>query len=192
MKLIDQWNELRTLIDQKEQEFIDQQEGLPPVFYEVTPNGQLAAKPVLKVIHVNPDQYVNFSGKRPNRDDLQNLQSKYYNLVLDTKYLRFRYDVYNSYCLGQVDNIRLFLDKSQAEARSKEIIERIAEENRLLSGGDHDRCQRCRKVVPKSQIITDTIIGRGRNASGKAIVTQTPMKFCGGECAAHEQWSREG
>lgn len=192
MKLIDQWNELRTLIEQKEQEFIDQQQGVPTVFYEVTPNGQLSAKPVIKVIHVNPDQYVNFSGKRPNRDDLRNLQSKYYNLVLDAKYLRFRYDVYNSYCLGQVDNIRLFIDKALAEVRSKEITDRIAEENRLLANGDHDRCQRCRKVVPKAQIITSTIIGRDRNAFGKAVVTQTPMKFCSGECAAHEQWSREG
>lgn len=201
MKLIDQWSELRTLIEKKEQEFIDQQEGAPTDFYEVTPNGQLNTKPVIKVIHVNPDQYVNFSGKRPNRDDLRNLQSKYYNLVLDAKYLRFRYDAYNSYCLDQVDNIRLFTDKSLAEAKTKEITDRIAEEERLLAGGDHDRCQRCRKVVPKAQIVNHTIIGRGRKAvfnswkgryEDKAVVTQEPMKFCSGDCAGCEQMSREG
>lgn len=192
MKLIDQWNELQTLIEKKEQEFIDEQKGLPTEFYEVTPNGQLYERRVVEVIHVNNDQYVNFSGKRPNREDLRNLQSKYYNLVLDAKYLRFRYDEYNSYSLEQVDNKRLFSDKSLAEAKAKEITDRIAEENRLLAGGDHDRCQRCRKVVPKTQIVNDTIIGRGRNAYGKSIVTQTAMKFCSGECAAHEQWSREG
>lgn len=192
MKLIDQWNELMALIEQKEQEFINKQEGMPTVFYEVFPNGNLNIKPVVKIVHNNYDQYVNFLGKRPSSEDLQKLQSKYYNLVLDKKHLRFRYDQYNSYGLDQVDNVRLFIDKSIAEVKAKEITDRIAEENRLLAGSDHDRCERCRKVVPKAQIVNNTIIGRGRNAFGKSVVTQTPMKFCSGECAAHEQWSREG
>lgn len=192
MKIIDQWNELQTLIEQKEQEFISQQEGLPTEFYEVYPNGKLNVKPVLKVVHINYDQYVSYSGKKPSRDDLQKLQSKYYNLLLDEKHLRFRYDQYNGYGLEQIDNVTLFIDKSVAEIKAKEITDRIAEEERLLAGGGYDRCQRCSKVVPKEQIITSTIIGRDRNAYGKAIVTQTPMRFCGGECAAHEQWSREG
>lgn len=192
MKLIDQWNELQALIEQKEQEFINQQEGLPAEFYEVTPNGQLITKPVVKVVHSNYDQYVNFPGKGPRREDLQKLQSKYYNLMLDKKHLRFLYDKYNGYGLEKVDNIRLFIDKHLAEAKAKEITDRIAEEEKLLSGGDHERCQRCRKVVPKSQIVNHTIIGRSRNAFGKAVVTQTPMKFCSGECAGCEQMSREG
>jgi predicted DNA-binding WGR domain protein len=192
MKLIDQWNELQTLIEKKEQEFIAEQRGLPTEFYEVYPNGQLNVKPVIKVVHSNFSQYVNFVGKRPSREDLQKLQNKYYTLVLDEKYLRFRYDQYNSYGMDQVDNKRLFIDRSLAEAKAKELTDRIAEEERLLSGGDHDRCQRCRKVVPKAQILNSTIIGRSRNAFGKAIVTQTPMKFCSGECAGCEQMSREG
>lgn len=192
MKIIDQWNELQALIEQKEQEFINQLEGLPTEFYEVYPNGQLNIKPVIKVVHINYDQLVNYSGKKPGRDDLRNLQSKYYNLLLDKKHLRFRYDQYNGYGLEQVDNTRLFIDKSMAEAKAKEITDRIAEEERLLAGGDHDRCQRCGRVAPKAQIVNHTIIGRGRNSFGKAIVTQTPMKFCSGECAGCEQMSREG
>jgi hypothetical protein len=192
MKLIDQWNELQALIEQKEQQFIDKQEGLPSEIYEVSYNGQLTVKSVLKVIHVNSKQYVNFVGKRPNREDLQRLQSKYYNLELDKKHIRFRYDQYNSYGFEEIDNKKVFIDRSLAEARAKEITDRIAEEERLLAGGAHDRCQRCRKVVPKTQIITSTIIGRSRNEFGKAIVTQTSMKFCSGECAGCEQMSREG
>lgn len=201
MKLIDQWNELQTLIEQKEYEFVNQQEGLPTEFYEVYPNRQLNIKPVVKVVHINYDQLVNYSGKKPGRDDLRNLQSKYYNLLLDKKHLRFRYDQYNGYGLEQVDNTRLFIDKSMAEAKAKEITDRITEEERLLAGDDHDRCQRCRKVVPKSQIVNHTIIGRGRKQvfnswkgkyEDKACVTQELMKFCSGECATHEQYSREG
>lgn len=201
MKLIDQWNELQTLIEKKEQEFIDEQKGLPTEFYEVTPNGQLNARPVVKVIHVNSSQYVNFIGKRPSQEDLRKLQNKYYTLVLDEKYLRFRYDQYNSFGIDQVDNKRLFIDRSLAEAKAKEITDRIVEEERLLAGGDHDRCQRCRKVVPKTQIVNHTIIGRGRKAvynswknryEDKAVVTHEPMKFCSGECAGYEQMSREG
>lgn len=193
MTLIEQWNEIAGLIEQKKQAFIDQQEGLPTVFFIVHPNGQLKEVPVIKVIHVNYDQNPYYTGKRPTREDIRNIQSIYYNLKLSADFIRLQYDHYNSLSIKQINESRMmFFDREAAIGLSKEITDRIAEENRLLAGGDHDRCQRCRKVVPRSQIVNNTIIGRDRNAFGKSIVTQTPMKFCSGECAAHEQWSWEG
>jgi hypothetical protein len=192
MTLQKKWDEIKGLIEERTEAFISSRQGLPAVIYEVRPNGQLIEKPVVKVIHYNDAQRLYFTGKKPNREDIKRIESIFYNLVFDEKFLRFRYDEWNSYNMEQIKAYNLFLDKDEAEAKAKEITERIAEEERLIAGGDHDRCQRCRKVVPKSQIVTDTIIGRSRNAAGKAVVTQTPMKFCGGLCAAHEQMSREG
>lgn len=193
MTLIDQWNEIAGLIEQKKQAFIEQQEGLPTIFFIVHPNGQLKEVPVVKVIHVNYEQNPCYIGKRPTREDIRKIQSIYYSLKLSSDFIRLQYDQYNSHSIKQIEESRMmFFDREAAVNLSKEITDRIAEENRLLTGGDHDRCERCRKVVPKTQIVTDTIIGRGRNASGKSVVTQTPMKFCSIECAAHEQWSREG
>lgn len=191
MTLQKKWDEIKGLIEERIEAFIISRKDLPAVIYEVRPNGQLIEKPVVKVIHYNDGQRLYFTGKKPNREDIRRIESIFYNLVLDEKYLRFRYDEYNSYSMEQIKTYNLFLDKEPAEAKAKEIIDRIAEEERLLANG-HERCQRCRKVVPKSRIITDTIIGRSRNAFGKSIVTQTPMNFCSGECAAHEQMSREG
>jgi hypothetical protein len=201
MTLQKKWDEIKRLIEERTKAFISSRKGLPTIIYEVTPNGQLIEKPVVKVIHYNNEQRIYFAGKKPSREDVKRVESIFYNLVLDEKYLRFRYDECNSYNMEQINMYNLFLDKSQAEAKCKEITERIAEEERLLSGGDHDRCQRCKKVVPKSQIVSHTIIGRGRKAlfnswknryEDKAVVTQELMNFCSGECAGNEQMSREG
>lgn len=53
-------------------------------------------------------------------------------------------------------------------------------------------CQRCRKQVLTETLLQRTIIGRSRNNRGEAIITNESMAFCSEECAAHEQWSREG
>lgn len=201
MKLIDQWEEIKSIIEDKVIAFIQEQKDLPKVFYEVTPNGQFKEFPILKVVHFNSNQSLYYSGKKPTREDIRRIQGYYYNLELDTKNFRFQYDhAGNSRSLQQIEEYNnLFLDKAVAESKAKEITDRIAEEERLLTNG-HERCQRCRKVVPKEQIITHTIIGRGRKTvynswknryEDKACVTQEPMKFCSGECAAHEQMSRE-
>ena len=193
MKLIDQWKQIELAIEKKQQAFIDQQEGLPTVIFQVQHNGVLKEIPVVKVIHLNYNQRVYYSGKRPTKEEIRMIQGIYYNLVLSKEFIRLQYDNYNSYSMKEIeDNKMMFLVREPAEKLSKEITDHIAEEERLLAVGNHERCQRCRKVVPKSQIIVDNIIGRSRNAFGKAIVTQTPMKFCGGQCAAHEQMSREG
>ena len=192
MTLQKKWDEIKGLIEERTEAFISSRKGLPTIIYEVTPNGQMIEKPVVKIIHYNNDQRLYFTGKKPNREDVKRIESIFCNLVFDEKFLRFRYDEYNSYSMEQINTYNLFLDKAHAEAKAKEITDRIAEEERLLAGGDHDRCQRCRKVVPKTKIVNHTIIGRSRNTSGKAIVTQTSMKFCSGECAGNEQMSREG
>jgi hypothetical protein len=202
MTLQQKWDSIKKLINERTDAFVQSQTGLPTVFYQVTYNGQLKELPVLKVVHINTDQWLAFSGKKPNREDCRKIESIYYNQVCDEKYLRFIYDAPgNSYSLERIkEDKMLFLDKSEAEKLAKEITDRIAEEERLLANG-HERCQRCRKVVPASEILTHTIIGRDRkpvwnNWKGryedKAVVTQEPMKFCGGECAGNEQMSREG
>jgi hypothetical protein len=191
MTLQKKWDEIKGLIEERTEAFILSCKDLPTIIYEVTPNGKLIEKAVVKVIHYNDNQRLYFNGKKPNREDIRRIESIFYNLVFDEKYLRFRYDEYNSYSMEQIKTYNLFLDRESAESKAKEIIDRIANDEILLANG-HERCQRCRKVVPKEQIITNTIIGRGRNAFGKAVVTQTPMRFCGGQCAAHEQMSREG
>jgi hypothetical protein len=202
MTLIEKWEKIQTLIDQKQQDFIDKLGGLPTVFYQVMHNGLLKEIPVVKVVHINYDQVPSFSGKRPSKDDIYKIQSIYNNLIFDAKFIRLRYDQHNSYSLKQIEEDKmLFLDRNAAESLSKEITDRIAEEERLLAGGDHERCRRCEKVVPISQMQTHTIIGRGRKQvwnswkgryDDKAVVTQEPMRFCSGECAGNEQMSREG
>jgi hypothetical protein len=201
MTLQQKWDSIKKLIEEKTESFILSIPNLPTVIYEVLPIGKLIEKPVVKVIHYNNDQRLYFNGKKPNRGDVIRIESIYYNLILDEKYLRFRYDECNSYDMEQIKTYNLFLDKVQAEAKAKDITDRIIEEQILLSGGAHDRCQRCSRVVPKSQIVNHTIIGRGRKAvynswknryEDKAVVTQEPMKFCSGECAGNEQMSREG
>jgi hypothetical protein len=191
MTLQKKWDEIKGLIEERTEAFILSCKDLPTIIYEVTPSGKLIEKAVVKVIHYNDNQRLYFNGKKPNREDIRRIESIFYNLVFDEKYLRFRYDEYNSYSMEQIKTYNLFLDRESAESKAKEIIDRIANDEILLANG-HERCQRCRKVVPKEQIITNTIIGRGRNSFGKAVVTQTPMRFCGGQCAAHEQMSREG
>lgn len=193
MTLQKKWDDIKGLIEERLEAFIATFKDLPKVLYKVEYNGKLKELPVIKVVYYNKDQLLYFSGKKPNREDVATIERIFNNLVFDKKYFRFRYDEYNSYSMEQIETDKmLFIDRETAAKLSKEITDRIAEEERLLAGGDHDRCQRCRRVVPKSQIITGTIIGRGRNSFGKAIVTQEPMKFCSGTCAAHEQWSREG
>jgi hypothetical protein len=149
--------------------------------------------PVLKVEHINYDQWPYYSGKKPTREDVRKIESIYYNQICDAKYLRLVYDnAGNHYDLKRIEEDKyLFLNKCDAEKLAKEINDRIKHEEHLLANG-HERCQRCRKVVPANEIVPHTIIGRSRNAFGKAIVTQEPMKFCSGTCAGHEQMSREG
>jgi hypothetical protein len=202
MTLQKKWDEIKGLIEQKTEEFVKSLTGLPTMVYEVGYNGQLKEIPVLGYEHLNSQQLPYYQGKKPTREDVRKIESVYYNLVLDRKFVRYKYDQYNSYSQQWIDdNPRLFIDRTEASRLAKEISDRIAEENSLLAGGDHDRCQRCRKVVPKAQIINHTIIGRGRKAvynswknryEDKAVVTHEPMKFCSGECVAHEQMSREG
>lgn len=201
MTLQKKWDEIKGLIEERTEAFISSRHNLPTVIYEVTPNGKLIKKPVVKVIHYNDEQRLYFCGKKPSREDIRRIESIYYNLKFDEKFLRFCYDNCNSYSMEQINEYRLFLNKEPAEAKAKEITDRITEENQLLAGGNHDRCQRCRNVVPKSQIVNHTIIGRSRKSvynnwknryEDKAVVTHEPMKFCSGECAGNEQMSREG
>lgn len=56
----------------------------------------------------------------------------------------------------------------------------------------HVACGYCHKQFPESQKVHHTIIGRSRDAFGRACVTQEPMVFCSGQCAGNEQMAREG
>lgn len=202
MTFLDKYEKVKQLIKQKIEEFIQSQTDLLQVFYEIGYNGELKEFMVLKVDYYNSNQPLHFNGKKPNRDDMRRIESVYYNLELDKKYFCFIYDQHGNWkTLERIESDqRLFLDKAMAEVKAKEIADRIALEEQLLANG-HERCQRCRKVVPKEQIVTSTIIGRDRKPvynswknryESKAAVTQTPMKFCSGTCAGHEQMSREG
>jgi hypothetical protein len=62
-------------------------------------------------------------------------------------------------------------------------------------------CAYCGKQIPINDLISKTIIGRGRKQvwnswkqrnEDKAYVTEQKLKFCSGKCAGNEQMSREG
>lgn len=85
-----------------------------------------------------------------------------------------------------------YLTKEQAEEKSQTNRAIFEAEEALISSGSHFRCQRCTKVSAKEQMVKGNIIGRSRDRFGKACLTDEPMIFCSGQCAAHEQMSREG
>lgn len=100
----------------------------------------------------------------------------------------------------KLDDISKFLTKEEAEKKSLERKEIMERENYLLKN-KHTRCQRCGKIVPDADVVSNTIFGRGRKNVfdsrkgqyvSKSCVTTEPMKFCSSTCAANEQMSREG
>lgn len=89
-------------------------------------------------------------------------------------------------------DLHKYLTKEKAEEISMAEKAIFDAEEELVKSGTHFRCERCRKATDKQKMVRDTIIGRGRDYSGRACITREPMNFCSGQCAAHEQMSREG
>src|SRR5688500_5293543 len=104
MTLQQKWDNIKRLIDEKTEAFVDSLTGFPTVIYKVNPSGELVEMPIVKVVHINYEQLPSYSGKKPTREDLRKIESVFYNLVLDEKFIRFRYDQYNSYDLKQIED----------------------------------------------------------------------------------------
>ncbi len=196
--LLEQWNHYKSIIDTREQKFVDEVLALskliPEKLYYISPNGSIQVKDVSK-IYYSSGKYFSFN-KRPTKVDVQ--------LIKDFSEINYEFSIDNiqtvyteihSYGKSsgaiKFSELKKFLSLDEAKIKSEEVLSKIAEDNLKLQN-DHSRCGYCRKVFPNNEMVKDTIIGRGRDSFGKACCTKEPMIFCSGNCAGNEQMSREG
>ena len=202
---LEKWTYYKSIIDARETTFINSEiKEIPKAFYDVSSNGTIIVKTITGMSYHNR-KYFSFN-KRPTKIDVDKIkQYAEETPVLTSDNIFFHYEkICFSYkttgAISLPDSLLQFSSIIDAEAKSAEIKKIIEIEEALLQNG-HTRCARCRKVVPNSEVVTSNIIGRGRKQvwnswknryEDKACVTQTPMKFCSGTCAAHEQMANEG
>ncbi len=178
--------------------------GLPKEFYSVLPKGNIEPY----IIYGAMIYTGHYDIEKPTRKDIESINNFRINFPKYEKsdiYLKYRMqgNGYTTSGAVKVDDIfkKFHTSLNEAIAESEKRIEKLKSEQALLDTGNYIRCQRCTKVVATTESKTSVIIGRGRKQvwnswkgrmEDKACVTQTSMVFCSGECAAHEQMSREG
>jgi radical SAM protein with 4Fe4S-binding SPASM domain len=181
--------------------------GLPKEFYQVVPAGSVVTYEITGAI-IYTGFYENEKPTKKDIEAINNLRLCFPSYSKADIYLHYKYTYgdNNAYASGsqkETDFLKygFILDHEQALAKAKEITDLRTHEDQLLSNGDYVRCEKCRKVVLKTQSIKHNIIGRGRKQTwnswknryeDKACVTTTLMTFCSGQCAGNEQMSREG
>jgi len=203
---LEKFNHYEKLIAERDKQFVASViETLPTVVYDVQPSGRIQVYDVGEATYSN-GLYISFN-KRPSKEQVEEIKTHWDNRTpLSKDNIRIHY----SYAWSEsgsrassawkLSDFEKMLNLEHAELKALEINDRIKKEDELLNNG-HLRCERCRKVYPQTQKVVSNIIGRGRKQTwnswknrweDKACVSTTPMTFCSGECASHEQMSREG
>lgn len=187
---LEKWNYWKGLIDAREKAFVESEvTEIPSVLYSVHPNGGIGEKVITFVTYRNGKNFR--IDKRVTKVDVEEIKSfAENNEPLSMENIRFNYEEkhssFKSSGAVKINELDKFLTKEEAEIKSNEVKEKNAKEEILLKNG-HTRCQRCSKVVPDNEAVTEKMISYANfGAAGKV------MKFCSGTCAAHEQWSLEG
>ncbi len=187
---IEKWNYWKGIIDAREKLFVEAEVAeIPIALYSVYPNGTIGEKIVTQVTY-NNQQYFGFN-KRPTKNDVDKVkQFAENNRLLLKENIRYHYEEKHNYGKSsgavKINDLHTFLAKEDAERKSADIKDKKAHEEILLQNG-HSRCERCGKVVPTNEILTDKIISIATYGRSGRI-----MKFCSSTCAANEQCAHEG
>jgi hypothetical protein len=161
---------------------------------------QIAGRFVISELKVDDVKYCSHKyfwfDKRPTRklvEEIKSFAESEYQFQLENILIQYTQSgTFSSRGSFKYIDLHKYLTKEMAEEISLAEKAVFDAEEELIKSGTHFRCERCRKATDKNQMIRDTIIGRGRDHFGRACLTREPMSFCSGQCASHEQMSREG
>jgi|GEM_PF-7001434 hypothetical protein len=208
MKLIDQWNELQLILEQKEEDYLTEffKENVKPtelfrLYGWVIGIIQIEVVKFRTREKMKKRPWIDKIAKKTDVAELKRFIDAYipnevlveYKFTTDGKYTSTSAVSYDEIGVGDKPNISF----------NKELLEPILAEMmaKYAPRENHFACSYCMKQTPNEQKVTSNIIGRGRKKvwnswknryEDKACVTTTSLEFCSGVCAGNEQMSREG
>jgi hypothetical protein len=209
MKLIDQYNHIKDLINIKEQEFVDEffkNENKPEVIFSISGwKGGIIEKKVtgFRALDIVNGYQPSINGLKPTKKfiaELLEYQSKYTPSVLMLDYEETSNGYKSSgairyHEIGTVKQKNTSFNREKLEPILQEMIQKYAPKE------GHFACSYCQKQTPNEQKVTHKIFGRDikqvwnswkNRHESKAYVTEKYMDFCSGTCAGNEQMAREG
>lgn len=193
---LDKWNYYKSIIIDKEQEFINSvlPDPQPKILYRISPRGLIFEYIVDKLTY-KPNESMYYSGKKPTRDDVQRLKL-YSESNIDFQIDKIMICYYrvdgttktsSADLWGKIkDDNSITFYKEIADKKSQYLTDQMVLENNLLKNG-YIKCAYCCKVVLDSESVTHTIISYANY--GKA---GKKCKYCSGTCAGRDQMAHEG
>lgn len=198
---LEKWNYYMSLINTKEQEFINSNiNDIPTCIYEVYQSGKI------RTLNVTGVRYRNelYGGTKPSREDVANIKNYYENMPD----LTIEKVSINLECIDQgyksssaVRYLEMkekyFTSKEDADKKAFELTEIKRKEEELLNNG-HIRCTYCRKVVPQKEAVNYEIIFQNSRldpftrTGWKKFVDRKTNKYCSKQCGIHDQMAHEG
>lgn len=204
MKLIDQWNELENLWNQKEQDFIEEffkDKEKPSKIYFI--NGWRGGIVEANVTgFYTPSHKPGLYGKiRPTKLDVAGFKEELQKFKPNEVVVSYEYtDSAKWKCksgvkFSELNTDHYFTEREPVEPVLQSMIEKYAPRE------NHFACTYCKMQTPNEKKVTSTIIGRTRKQvwnswknryDSKAVLTNEKLDFCSAHCASSEQMSREG
>ena len=198
----ERWAEYQDIIDKKlEVLMLTNYKGIvPEKIMFVSPNGMIEHWRVDAIKYREPKMNTWYSGKKPTNLDVIKIEllSKFEpvyneaNIYFRIVQVKSIYNASQGITLEELKKPNVFTDEAEAIKASNELVEKRKAEDKLLTSGSHVRCDRCRKIVPRSESVTGEITFRTRNHRDKPTLGRSILTFCSNDCWAHEQWAHEG
>ena len=155
------------------------------------------------ISYKNGFRFKPYYAKSPTRKDLEDLMQYFESAKTSDFVVRInildQHEKYNSHwstLYHEVNEVK-YLAFNEADLINLSVLNK----EKYAPREGYAPCCYCGKQILSEKLITKTIIGRGTKKvwnswkgqyENKASVTQESLKFCSGQCAAHEQMSREG
>ena len=198
---LEKWNYYMSLINNKEQEFINSNiKDIPTCIYEVYPSGKL------RTLNVTGVRYRNelYGGAKPSREDVAKIKAYYENmpeLIIEKVSVNWecidqRYKSSSAVRYLEMKE-KYFTSKEDADKKAFELTEIKRKEEELLNNG-HIRCAYCGKVVPEKEAVNYEIIFQNSRpdpfsrTGWKKFVDRKTNKYCSKQCGGHDQMAHEG
>jgi hypothetical protein len=198
---LEKWNYYMSLINNKEQEFINSNiKDIPTCIYEVYSSGKL------RTLNVTGVRYRNelYGGTKPSREDVAKIKAYYENmpeLIIEKVSINWECTDQGYKSSSAVRYLEMkekyFTSKEDADKKAFELTEIKRKEEELLNNG-HIKCTYCGKVVPEKETVNYEIIFQNSRpdpfsrTGWKKFVDRKTNKYCSKQCGAYDQMAHEG
>lgn len=199
-KNIDKWNHWKSLIEERDQEYISSVlSSVPTILHKVQRKRDeyvIEDWEVEKVTYRHKPSLF-FYGKNPTRADVRRIEGMYENgadspyckdnVIIHIKFNNGKWSSSTGVSLVDLEEGRHYhLDKDVAEEKRQDLDKKLKHELHLLENG-HIRCKYCSKVVKEEAAVEYKIISYANYGPGGKV-----FKYCRKECGVHDQMTHEG